>query len=285
MTSTDSSVSGTVRYQTDDDLSEANLTATAAKGNQSDYVERGLGFALSGSDLTIGNGLAVVRDGTQAWEVEPQQTTITLPNGSGNNHVYLVADVTSDDVISYHIDGDQSPPADPSLYLGVVDTGAATTTEANRAPDGEFEGLGATELTSGLDGGQNTVANLGGATSVFAEGVLSALGSFEAFVDVNADISSNFMVTGYVSVAAQDGTDRTTAMYRFMGSPGNPITTELVEQDASAGGGGLSLNVDYSSPTYQVQVQADSSSGWSNPPEIYCSVLAFGRDLEVTIVS
>jgi len=279
---------GTVVWQDGDDLSEQNLTQRAAKTNQTDYVERGLGITAdwAAGTIDIGSGYAVIQDGQQAYDVFPDaETDVSLPNESGSNYVYLTHDPATDDSVSIHVDDDDTPPSTPSLKRAVVDTSAESVTPLNSAPDGEFGDFSADTLTSPLDGGEQTVTNLGGVSTTLSDKTLSSLGSLEDFIAITTNLGANYMTTGYVSVTAEDGTDRTAALYRFIGTPGAPVHTELVEQGASAGGGGLTLNIDYSAPDYTIQVQADSGSGWSNPPEVFCSTLVFGRDLEVTIVS
>jgi len=94
---------GTVVWQDGDDLSEQNLTQRAAKTNQSDYVERGLGITAdwAAGTIDIGSGYAVVRDGQQAYDVFPDaQAGVSLPNSSGSNYVYLTHDPATDDDIS-----------------------------------------------------------------------------------------------------------------------------------------------------------------------------------------
>lgn len=138
MASNNQSVTGVVTFQDGDDLSESNLTKRAAKTNQTDYVERGLGFAVDSANgtVTIGSGFAIVRDGTQAYEVRPDQAAdLTLADSSGVNYIYLAIEPGTDDSIYYHIDTDKSAPTDPALYLGQADGSDGSSTEQNREPD------------------------------------------------------------------------------------------------------------------------------------------------------
>lgn len=142
MASNTQSVSGDVLYQGGDDLSETNLTKTAAKSNLTDYVERGLGFSVDhgANEVTIGSGHAIIQDGAAAYDVFPDQTTLSLPATSGTNYVFLTHDPASDNSISYHIDDADTAPSNPSLKIGTVDTANDTSDDTiNRDPDGSFE--------------------------------------------------------------------------------------------------------------------------------------------------
>jgi hypothetical protein len=59
--------------------------------------------------------------------------------GSDTNHVYISFDPTADDSISYTINTTDTPPSDPHLKVGEVDTANDATTELNRSPPGEFD--------------------------------------------------------------------------------------------------------------------------------------------------
>ena len=147
MASNDTTASGTVVWQDGDDLDEQNLPRAAAKSNQTDYVERGLTVTLDGANDTvdIGSGHAVIQDGQEAYDVFPdQQTNISLPNTGGSNYIFLVHDPATDDDVRYHIDDDDSPPADPSLKIAIADTSADSVTPLHQAPAAEFDNVSVT---------------------------------------------------------------------------------------------------------------------------------------------
>jgi len=131
------SPTGKVLYQVGDDLSEPNLSETAAQGNQTNYVERGLSVTHNSTvdTIDIGGGHVIIEDANEAFDVFPdQETDISLPNGSGDNFVFASHDPTTDDSITYHVDDDETAPSDPSLLIAIVDTATDIVTEINRAP-------------------------------------------------------------------------------------------------------------------------------------------------------
>lgn len=141
MASNETSVSADVLPQDGDDLSETNLTRTAAKSNLTDYIERGLGFNadFAAGTVDIGSGHAIIQDGVNAYDLFPNQITdLSLPNGSGLNHVFVAIQPGTDDAAYYHIDDTDDPPADPSLKIGTIDTTNETSDTINRNPAGNF---------------------------------------------------------------------------------------------------------------------------------------------------
>jgi len=134
---TDTNVSGTVLWESDDEIDEEALAQIAARSNRTDYVERGCGFALSGTTLTVGNqnargNYAIVEGDRRAFHLFPDQQDLSLVD-SDVNHIYIAYD-RSDDRAYYHHDTDDSAPTDPSVKIGTADTGSDTTTELNRDP-------------------------------------------------------------------------------------------------------------------------------------------------------
>jgi hypothetical protein len=163
MAQNETSVSGDVVFQDGDDLSETNLTRTAAKSNLTDYVERGLGLNADGAAGTvdIGSGHAIVQDGINAYDLFPnQQTGIALP-GSGTNYIYVAIQPGSDDDVYYHIDEDESPPADPSILIGTADASAGTSTVLNRRPNQEIGDADIDRLVAALDANGQDINNVG----------------------------------------------------------------------------------------------------------------------------
>jgi len=144
-----------VIYQDGDDLSETNLALMLAVGNQTDYKERGFGFNpdWTNNDLTIGTtdqwgNFAIIKDAKQAYYLLADQRTVSLPNTNGKNYVYLHHDPTQDDHIGIHVDSIQTPPTNPSLLIGTVDTSNQTYDDTiNDSPDGEFGAIDTDETT------------------------------------------------------------------------------------------------------------------------------------------
>lgn len=143
MSQNETSVSGDVVWQDGDDLSETNLTRSAAKSNLTDYVERGMGVTVdSGSNtVDIGSGQAIIQDGIHAYDVFPNQATgVSLP-GSGTNYIYVALKPDADDDVYIHIDEDQSPPSDPSLLIATADASTGSATVKNREPTLAADGI------------------------------------------------------------------------------------------------------------------------------------------------
>jgi hypothetical protein len=142
MAENETSVSGDVVWQDGDDLSETNLTRAAAKTNVTDYVERGMGFAVDhvADTVDIGSGHVIIQDGVNAYDVFPnQQTDISLPDANAVNHVYVAHQPGTDDDVYYHIDTDDTAPTGPSLKIGTIDTANDTSDDTiNRNPVGNF---------------------------------------------------------------------------------------------------------------------------------------------------
>ena len=154
MAQNDITSSGTVVWQGGDGIDEADLARTAARSNQTDYVERGLGVTYDGANDTIDieSGHAIIEDSNQAYDVFPdQETGINLPNTGGNNYVYLVHDPATDDDVQYHVDDDDSAPSDPSLRIAVVDANAGNVSEKRRDPRGSFEALDTEQIKNVYD--------------------------------------------------------------------------------------------------------------------------------------
>ena len=165
MTSNETSVSADVLPQDGDDLSETNLTRTAAKSNLTDYVERGLGFNadFAAGTVDIGSGHAIIQDGVNAYDLFPSQIAdLSLPSSSGVNHVFVAIQPGTDDAAYYHIDDTDDPPADPSIKIGTVDTANNTADDTiNRRPDVELGNTDIDALAAALDANGQDIQNVG----------------------------------------------------------------------------------------------------------------------------
>ncbi|WP_336358982.1 hypothetical protein [Haloarcula sp. CGMCC 1.6347] len=164
MASNETTVSGDVLYQSGDDLSEANLTRSAARSNATDYVERGLAVIVDAAagTIDIDSGHCIVQDGVHAYDVFPNQITdISLPAPNGVNHVYLVIDETVDDDIAYHVDDDDTPPANPSLKIATADGDAGTSTPLNPRPDVQLGDTDIQRLVAALDANGQDITGVG----------------------------------------------------------------------------------------------------------------------------
>jgi len=164
MTANNFSASGRVLFQSGDDLDEGNLSEILAKGNQTNYVERGLSVSLDAAAGTvdIGTGHAVIEDNNAAFDLFPPSASgLPVPNNNGNNYVFLEHDPSTQDEIQYHIDDNDTAPGNPSLKIAVVDMNANSVTELNRAPDIQVAEAAIDRLGQNLNGQGFDLTNLG----------------------------------------------------------------------------------------------------------------------------
>jgi len=130
-----------------DTITEARETRSRARGNSSDYVERGLTVTLNGDGtVDVGSGFAIVRDNDQAWEIEDATgaTGVSLATMSGTNYIYLTFHPAASDPeasAGYHVDTDQSPPSTPSLLIAEANESSSSVTERNRDPSLSADGV------------------------------------------------------------------------------------------------------------------------------------------------
>jgi hypothetical protein len=134
------------------------LSLTADAANNEVDISQGHAFVQL-SSVTVQSGSVESYDTTLPDPVTmviviPTSVTLQLDTDVIND-IYLATDPTSNDAIYFRHGSSVSEPADPSLYLGTVDTSAGSTSPANLAPDGTFDQLG----VSGdlLDGSGNVI--------------------------------------------------------------------------------------------------------------------------------
>jgi hypothetical protein len=132
----------------------ANFAAAYDALGKTDYVKQGIGFTVdyTAPSVDISGGKAVVteasatatqeseeRDEGVAFVVElDARTGLSLTDGAVN-HVFIDLSLGSDDATSFHIDTDNTPPSQPYLKVGEIDTRNDTKSELNRKPSEEFE--------------------------------------------------------------------------------------------------------------------------------------------------
>lgn len=126
-----------VIFETKDGLTEHNLQEWLGRSSIGDYVESGLNFTADFTNVTldISDGKAHIFETAgygQGLTVFPDPRTGIALTDNTTNYVYIAVDVANEDSIYYHVDTDQTPPTDPSLYIGKVDTSNNTTVERNR---------------------------------------------------------------------------------------------------------------------------------------------------------
>jgi hypothetical protein len=134
------------------------LSLTADAANNEVDISQGHAFVQL-SSVTVQSGSVESYDTTLPDPVTmviviPTSVTLQLDTDVIND-IYLATDPTSNDAIYFRHGSSVSEPADPSLYLGTVDTSAGSTSPANLAPDGTFDQL---EVSGDLlDGSGNVI--------------------------------------------------------------------------------------------------------------------------------
>lgn len=129
-----------VIFQADDLISEDDLQEWLGRANLGNYVESGLSFTADFTNvvLDISDGKAYLHEsagyGQDITALPDARTGLALTDNA-TNYVHLAVNTANNDDVYYHIDTDNTPPADPSLLLGTVDTANNATTETNRFPD------------------------------------------------------------------------------------------------------------------------------------------------------
>lgn len=130
--------------------------------NERDYVVGGLEFNVNWSTntLNVTDGKAKIYqseaqtndhsgDGGPGPKVLKHTVFTIQPDSSGDltltagatNHVYLGVNQQENDDYVWQVNTDETPPSEPYLKLGEVDTANSTITELNRAPAGTFREL------------------------------------------------------------------------------------------------------------------------------------------------
>lgn len=141
----------TVYVEDNDTFNAAAVGALLARENLLNYVERGFQFTADYAnnllDVTAGNAknpgnLAVLEDGDgNAKVVAPDDVAdLSLTDGA-TNYVYVAYDPSNRNDVYYHVDTNQSPPSDPSLLVGEVDTATDSAALRNREPAASFESV------------------------------------------------------------------------------------------------------------------------------------------------
>ena len=118
-----------------DFMDAANFASLAYSSDKEDYIEEGLDVAYDGTDITVTAGKAFVTDSSASlvqaaesrdngviYEIDLDARTLSPQDTSGMNYVFADVDLSSDDTVSVFVSTNSSPPADPSITLGVVDT-------------------------------------------------------------------------------------------------------------------------------------------------------------------
>ena len=153
-------MSGSVLFETGDDLTETNIQRAFARVGNSDYVNSGLLFTADyqAAVLDITAGIAYILDDGRDYTVFPDGEAGLPLATDGVNHVFLTYDPSIDppeERVDYEINTTNTPPAVASLKVGEVDMGAQTTTEVNRTPpvnDEDATTLKGNEIDSDGDG-------------------------------------------------------------------------------------------------------------------------------------
>jgi hypothetical protein len=130
--------------------------------NERDYVVAGLEFTVNWSTntLNVSEGKAKLYqaqtktndhsgDGGPAPKMLKHAVFTVQPDNSGDlslsdnatNHVFIGLNQQENDDYIWQVNTDNTPPSEPYLKLGTVDTGTELIKELNRAPAGRFREL------------------------------------------------------------------------------------------------------------------------------------------------
>lgn len=153
---------GTGLDETVDFNNAAEFAQLAHDINGVDYVVDGLSFTVDYTNniLNISEGVAKLyqssaetpdhsADGGEGPKTIAHTVFVAQLDASGDltltdsatNHVFIGIDQNTQNRTIYQINTTDSPPAEPYLKLGTVDTVTDTHTEMNRAPAGTFRRL------------------------------------------------------------------------------------------------------------------------------------------------
>ena len=142
-----------VFWQDGDQLSEGNLGKALLAENNKDYVDRGGGITgPTNGDITVEAAQAFIEDtaSEQLYKVYPSSETLSLPNATGDNYLYITFDPATQDSATYEITATQGNVSNPvALLRAVVDGGAGTYETRNDAPVGTFESVNTERITNG----------------------------------------------------------------------------------------------------------------------------------------
>jgi len=171
---------GTVLWESGDDITETALATAQALTTTSDYKDRGLSvtYDSNADTIDIGSGLAIPADGSEAYLVETnQETDISIPDPAGVNYVYLAYDPAgADEEYTIHVDDDDSAPSGPTLKLAEVDAANNSVDNSiNDAPVGQAgiqtDAVGNNELQTDAVGNNELQTDAVGSNEIAAGAV------------------------------------------------------------------------------------------------------------------
>lgn len=181
-----------VIFQTDDDLSEANLKEWLGRKSIGDYVAYGIGFtnvdyAAPETDISAGRAHLLVDGKYDATVIPDARSNVSLTDGD-TNYVYLNIDFSSQDVVSYKVNTTGTEPSNgTSLLVGTIDTSADTADDSiNRDPVGSFR-----EITGDVAGGKTLSSLTGTNLSINGSGELESTGAMASISDSGSQILSS----------------------------------------------------------------------------------------------
>lgn len=232
-----------------DTITENRETRSRARSNSSEYVERGLGITLNGDGtFDVGAGFAIVRDGTDAWEVEDETGTtgVSLADTTTTNFIYLTFDPTASDVegsAGYHVDTDQTPPTTPSLFIATADESAGTVTEKNREPVVSAESVDGPVTSTAITNFEGSALSVDGSGNLNASGLAATVidsGSTTAYTTQGEDVIYVDTSTAAVTITLASGDATQGNEIRVVNIDAtNPVTvdtegTETIDPGAEA---------------------------------------------------
>lgn len=162
--------------------------------------------------------------------------------------------------VSIDIRDDGTTPSNPNVKIGEVDTSANTTTETNRAAEGEFESLsaesatlGPTTLTGTFDADQNDIVD--GASTVYDAT------TDEVTADVNnASVNTDELsggVTGGVSLTKIAGTNLSISGGTLNASESNYTNVASGQATLSSGIATVNTGISATDATFMLSLGID----------------------------
>ena len=132
-------MSGSVLFETDDEITETTLAQAFGRVGNSDYVASGVEFDpdFANDVLDISAGIVyILEDGRDYTTFPDAAAGLDLPS-DGIAHVFIAYDRSvspEPERLYYVVEPTDTPPTVPSLKVGTVDMAAESYTELNRSP-------------------------------------------------------------------------------------------------------------------------------------------------------
>lgn len=134
---------GRVLFETGDTITEDALRDWLPQEGNVGYFDGGatptVDYGLN--EVSIGDGRAHLLDSDGIYTIEPDSTTLSLPDANGENYLYAVFNPASDESAEWVVSSTQGGTSEPKLLKSVIDTAADTDTLENEHPDAVFDAV------------------------------------------------------------------------------------------------------------------------------------------------